>query len=409
MKRLVRQLEQAQIQRGRMKGCWSYYTKDALIDTGGDHSNGQFAVLGLFEAAMAGIKVSRATWEEARKHWELAQCGDGGWGYSSVGGNDSTGSMTVAGIAVQVMTSAMLQEDDDLDANGNPSCCAEPDIDESLERGLRWLASHFSVVRNPGGAGWKYYYLYGLERAGRLSGRRFFGENDWYRAGARHLIGSQNKRTKLWESSGNATDDLTATSFALLFLSKGLAPVLINKLKYGPQAKVANEVEDWNRQPNDIRNLTARLTGAEGWPKLMTWQVVDLGTATDQDSVGNLNQAPVLYLSGADRPEFTDQEIRLLREYVDLGGFILAVNGCGSTDFRDGVFNLVEKMYPNGETSLQKLTVDHPVFRAEYLLPESVELWGADFGCRTAIMYSPDDLGCLWNRWSKLDPPNRPI
>lgn len=407
MRRLVARLEGSQKTFGDMKGCWTYSTEGALIDSG-DHSNGQFAVLGLYEAAMAGIPVDREVWESAREHWERTQCGDGGWGYGDRG-NDSTGSMTVAGIAVQVMTSAMLRDDDELDADGNPSCCTKPEIDESIERGLRWMANHFSVARNPGGSGgWKYYYLYGLERAGRLSGRRFFGENDWYRAGARQLIGMQNKRTGQWDSGG-ATDASVSTCFALLFLSKGLAPVLINKLKYGPDVVRKDDADDWNRQPNDIRNLTSRLTGAEGWPKLMTWQVVNLNQASKDGTVGDINQAPVLYLAGSNRPEFDDKQIEMLREYVNLGGFILAVNNCSTVAFKEGFEELVEKMYPNGETSLQRLTADHPVFRTEYLLDaDSSELWGAEFGCRTAIMYAPDDLACLWNRWSKLDPPNRP-
>lgn len=409
MRSLVRRLENSQKTFGNMKGCWSYSTEDALIDTGGDHSNGQFAVLGLFEAAMAGVPVSRSVWEAAREHWERAQCADGGWGYASIGGNSSTGSMTVAGIAVQVMTSAMLQDDDKLDPDGNPPCCEKPELDESLERGVRWMANHFSISSNPGAGGaWKYYYLYGLERAGRLSGRRFFGENDWYRSGARHLVGMQD-RTGKWDPVNGNTDAVTATSFSLLFLSKGLAPVLINKLKHGPDEKQDDDIEDWNRQPNDIRNLTSRLTGAEGWPKLMTWQVVDLNKAAGDGSVGDINQAPVLYLSGAERPEFDQKQIELLREYINLGGFLLAVNSCSTVEFQDGFKELVEKMSPNGETSLQRLTAEHPVYRTEYLLnAEASELWGAEFGCRTAIMYSPDDLGCLWNRWSKLDPPNRP-
>ena len=408
MRSLVTRLETSQKTFGAMKGCWSYSTsKNAVIDTNGDHSNGQFAVLGLFEAAMAGVPVEREVWQSAREHWERTQNGDGGWGYS-VSGNDSTGSMTVAGIAVQVMTSAMLRDDDELDADGNPSCCEKPTIDESLERGLRWMANHFSVAKNPGAGAWKYYYLYGLERAGRLSGRRFFGENDWYRSGARQLIGMQNQRTGQWDPAGNATDENTATCFSLLFLSKGLAPVLINKLKYAPNVVRKDDIDDWNRQPDDIRNLTSRLTGAEGWPKLMTWQVVDLNHASEDGTVGDINQAPVLYLSGSNRSEFDDKQIEMLRDYVNLGGFILAVNNCGTVAFKEGFEELVEKMYPNGETSLQRLTAEHPVFRTEYLLDaDSSELWGAEFGCRTAIMYAPDDLACLWNRWSKLEPPNR--
>ncbi len=32
---------------------------------------------------------------------------------------------------------------------------------------------------------WHYYYLYGLERAGVIVGKRFLGDHDWYQEGAR--------------------------------------------------------------------------------------------------------------------------------------------------------------------------------------------------------------------------------
>lgn len=406
MRKLVGDLEAAQVRNGDMQGCWSYYTNNAFIDTGGDHSNGQFAVLGLYEAAHVGIPVSRKTWEAAQLHWQRAQQPDGGWGYSS--GASSSGSMTAAGLAVLVMTSAMLQKDEKLDANGNPvnaqgqpSCCQPPESNESIERGVRWMANRFAVSRNPGGGGWLYYYLYGLERAGRLSGRRFFGDRDWYREGARFLIRSQQQRDGFWNPGGNEQNPVIGSSFAMLFLSKGLAPVLINKLRYD-----AAEPQSWNWQQNDIRNLTDRITGAENWPKLMTWQVLDFVRDPDSLELSDLNQSPILYLAGQSRPVFTDKQIELMREYVNLGGFILAVdNGvrnCGSEEFRTGIEELIDRLYPNGETSLQRLQADHPVFRAEYLLNgDTIELWGAEFGCRTAIMYSPDDLACLWNRWTR--------
>jgi hypothetical protein len=65
-------------------------------------------------------------------------------------------------------------------------------------------------------------------------------------------------------------------------------------------------------------------------------------------------------------------------------------------------------MFPQGDASLQRLPGDHPVYRSEYLLnAEQMELWGVDFGCRTSIIYSPDDLGCLWQKWMKHTPPDR--
>ncbi|MGW8369734.1 MAG: DUF4159 domain-containing protein, partial [Gammaproteobacteria bacterium] len=54
-----------------------------------------------------------------------------------------------------------------------------------------------------------------LLRGGFLFVDSFFGENDWYRSGARQLIGMQNQRTGQWDPAGNATDANTATCFAL--------------------------------------------------------------------------------------------------------------------------------------------------------------------------------------------------
>ena len=410
MVQLVTDLENSQVKNGEMKGTWSYYTGNALIDNSGDHSNAQFAVLGLFEAAHVGIPVSRQVWQAAHDHWAFCQAGNGGWGYSPNAA--SSGSMTAAGLSVMVMTTAMLQQTEKLDPNGNPlketkagfvpACCSPPNVNDSIDRAVRWMANNFAVSTNPGpgGNGWLYYYLYGLERAGRLSGWRFFGERDWYREGARYLVRAQ-QRNDLW-GAGGGQGEVVRASFAMLFLSKGLSPVLINKLRYDSVEEQNATSKSWNWQPNDIRNLTDRITGSEGWPKLMTWQVLDFVRDPKSLELSDLNQSPILYLSGHRRPVFSERQIDLIREYISLGGFVLAVNNCHSDDFKAGIEELVERLYPNGETSLQKLQPDHPVFRAEYLLTNtSIDLWGADFGCRTAIMYSPDDIACLWNRWNR--------
>lgn len=408
---LARRLEEGQITRGDNSGSWSYGV--ALADFGGDRSNGQFAILGLRDAAEAGIPISREVWERADRHWRMAQNGDGGWGYSG-SNSPSTGSMTVAGISTLTITSSMLKDDDDVRPDGQPNCCTEREPDEELERGIAWLERNFAVGNNPGSGTWLLYYLYGMERAGRLSGRRYFGRNDWYREGARFLIDGQSRRTGEWRGVGPIEQDpVIGTSFALLFLSKGLAPILINKLKYGPRDPNNRHLvlgdENWNQHPDDIRNLTNLITSLDKWPRLMNWQVVDIDKAVRQNGVRDLLQAPILYIAGEDRPEFTEQEVQLLREYVIQGGFIFAVNVCGGAGFEEGFRELVTKLYPDGEARLQRLPADHPVYRSEYLLsPETVELHGVDFGCRTAIIYSPADLACLWQKWARQDPPNRP-
>ncbi|HEX6985374.1 MAG TPA: DUF4159 domain-containing protein, partial [Planctomycetaceae bacterium] len=382
--------------------------------TGGDRSNGQFAVLGLREAAFAGIPVNRATWLNIANHWLRSQGADGGWNYSGLGGGGSYGSMTVAGIATLNIVKTMLREDD-LTKDGVPNCCGrnkdEETIDAALERAYRWMESHFAVTHNPGAGGNILYYLYGLERAGRLSGRRFFGGHDWYREGADWLVRQQTPRDGGWRGVGNGEGDpIIGTSFALLFLSKGLSPVLINKLKFGP-TRADGEVagDDWNLHANDARNLTEFVSGLPKWPKLVTWQVLDLPKVMANGSVGDLLQAPVLYITGRDGPpQLTDAEAELLRSYVDQGGFIFAVAGCDKEEWDAGMREFVAKVYPNGEAELTRLAADHPIYRAEYLLdPDAVELWGVEVGCRTAIVYSPDDLGCLWEHWLPFDPPGR--
>lgn len=411
--KLVKKLEDSQIRQGENAGAWGYYAAGrGVLDLGGDRSNSQYAVLGLREAQDAGVPVSVDTWRRAREHWKLHQNADGGWGYSGRGGS-SSGSMTVAGVATMVITQGMVPKGDkDLNPDGTPNCCANEEPDKSVEDGVRWLGQNFAVGHNPHSNNWLLYYLYGLERAGRLSGRRFFGEgqnrHDWYREGAEYLVERQARLNGSWLGQGSLeTDPIVGTSFALLFLSKGLAPVLINKLEYGPRngpdARPSDTV--WNKHPNDVRNLTQLISGLEKWPKLLTWQVVDIVHA----SVADLSQSPVLFLNGEKTPRFTAEEVTLLKEYVAQGGFIFAERCCNSAEFDEGFRELIKQMYPQHEARLKELTPDHPVYRSEYLLdPSSVELWGVDVGCRTSIIYSPNDYSCLWHKWAPFTPHNRP-
>ena len=400
---LADQLQKGQITAGPGSGLWGYSFR--APGGGGDRSNGQFAVLGLRDAAYAGALVDRRIWERTRTHWLRFQNGDGGWAYTGGGGAlGSSGSMTVAGIATLQITSAMLRDEKDLLPNGQPRCCQPVTDDQQLNRALAWMGRHFAVGSNPGGRSWLFYYLYGMERAGRLSGRRFFGNHDWYREGAQYLVNGQNQREGSWRSAGIESDELIASSFALLFLSKGLAPVLVNKLQFGNNA-------DWNQHRDDARNLVEHITTLPKWPKLMTWQVVDINRLKGPTAVQDLLQGSVQMMSGRDVPQLNNQQVTMLRKYLDQGGFLFAVNCCQGAGFHDGMFELVKKLYPEGDARLKPLPTGHPVYRSEYLFtdPASVKLYGVDFGCRTVIIFTPEDLSCLWNKWMKQDPDGRPV
>jgi hypothetical protein len=412
--RLAERLESGQIKRDVNSGGWDYSLASGGFRT--DTSNSQFAVLGLREAVEAGAVVSPETWKRARGYWERAQNGDGGWSYDAVGNRGgSYGSMTVAGVSSLVICEQMLRSDDGVAPDGTPPCCQGTEPNEPLERGLRWLAQSFAVGHNPGGPnGWLMYYIYGVERAGRLSGLRFFGDHDWYREGAAYLIALQNGVSGHWVGAGNMEGHpVVGTSMALLFLSKGLAPVLVNKLKYGPrdpQRKSEILGNDWNRHRRDVRNLVDLISGSPKWPKLLTSQDLDLARAVESGGVNTLLQAPVLFITGEEAPVFTPDELKLLKEYLQEGGFIFAAPTCTSTKFETGFRAVVQQIMPPGEGELKRLTSDHPVFRSEHpLQAESTPLFGVDFGCRTSIIYSPEDLGCLWDYWSRVEPPNRNV
>lgn len=405
--KLVNQLEEAQLRTGENAGTWGYQSGSrGALEGGGDRSNGQYAVLALREASDAGIEVNAGTWRRAREHWMTHQSPDGGWGYSGRGGQGSTGSMTVAGIATLFITEGMVPaKEKELNADGTPNCCGNVETDKHVEDGLRWMAQNFAVGHNPKHGTWLLYYLYGLERAGRLSGRRFFGDglnrHDWYREGAEYLVERQAQLNGSWTGQGSLeADPVVGTSFALLFLSKGLSPVLINKLEYGPRAGQA-----WNKHPHDVRNLTQHISGLDKWPRLVTWQVVTMAQA----NVSDLMQAPVLFFNGEEAPRFSQEDVDLLREYIAQGGFLFAERTCKSAAFDEGFRELIRQMYPQAEARLKKLDAEHPVYRSEYLLdPSTVELWGVDVGCRTSIIYSPNDYSCLWHKWTPLKKSDRP-
>ena len=398
-------LENSQVRAGTTQGYWGYQLGDQPPNSG-DPSNGQYAVLALREAAYAGARISRETWELAHQRWVNDQQRDGGWRYTDK--QTASGSMTVAGLSTLSITTRMLLNDSDVDAQGNPDCCQLTAPDMALQNGRRWLAENFSVQTNPGSSEFHYYYLYGLERAGRMSGVRFFGNHDWYRQGATMLTDNSEPSGE-WLSIGLERAAATNTAMALLFLSKGLSRVVINKLDYNSPNGESRDDGEWNRHSFDVVNLVELIDGLPAWPPRLTSQVVTMSRLKPETAVLELNQAPILFISGREAPQMTDEHISWLRNYVDAGGFIFAVANCDGQGFDQGFREIVGRMFPQGDASLQRLTPDHAVFRSEYNIRdiEGVKLWGVDFGCRTSIIYSPDDIGCLWQKWMKHEPKER--
>ncbi len=224
-----------------------------------DHSNTQYALLGLKAAQRCGIrflpetykamanvvehfvrfqeekdpsrkKVPRMKMIEDREHGYVSYKTVSrildeprGWKYIGVGRDQLagsewqktvTGSMTTAGTACLLISSSIAKRRGAL--NGRLLAAAR----EAVWDGIAWLNAHFTVETNPGAGGgrWHYYYLYGMERAAVLAGVRNIGTHDWYREGAGFLLSRQS-------ADGSWNRDAVPSCFALLFLTRATVPM----------------------------------------------------------------------------------------------------------------------------------------------------------------------------------------
>ena len=196
----------------------------------GDNSLSQYAVLGLHAAANMGLKLDAEVWRRSVSVYSERQCKDGGWGYTT---GSSYGSMSCAGICSLAIGMNALGEQGGMQ-------------DHRIRRGLDWLAANFSVTTHPGSQSWFYYYLYSLERVGRILNIDFVGENEWYPLGARYLLSAQ-KPDGSWVGSSDEKDPRLATSFALLFLTRATR-ALRGELQRGGEGTLKTAIA-LSRQP----------------------------------------------------------------------------------------------------------------------------------------------------------------
>ena len=277
--------------RGEHKGAWAYPVGPA--GGGGDPSNSQFALLALYEAERAGIKVNDKTWRLALQYWQAAQNPDGSWGYSPGQPRHRQHDLRRHHVADHRLGRAEPRRRRGRRRAG-PLLRRRNRANDAIENGLRWLERNFSVHtqsqrRGPRSRARQLAAVLPvrrrtrrphdgtpLHRPARLVSRRgrHAGPQPGQPVG---LLERHRARTK--------TNPHIGTSFALLFLAKGRRPVLVAKLKHGPD-------DDWNHHRSDLANLTSYVE--KKWERDLTWQVIDPAAA----SVEDLLQAPVLFFNG---------------------------------------------------------------------------------------------------------------
>jgi len=333
-----------------------------------DNSAAQYGVLGMWEAAKRDLPVSRADWLGFEKHALATQHDSGAWSYGAHN-NDERTSMTTAGLAMLYITQDYLHNQD----FRTPGRARKHPLRAAIDRGLGWLDEHYEPGVNVNG-NHQHYTMYGIERVGIASGRKYLGGKDWYRTGARWIL----------DHPGTGTN----AAFSLLFLERGRVPVFINKLEI-PEY-------DWNNRPSDAARLTAWVSDTV--EQQMNWQIVPIGV----DPVDWLD-APILYLAGHKPLDLTAEQEQKIKRYIDLGGMLITAADSGSSTFTQSVRQMLKRLYPKYELN----TVDpqdellNVVFRfgANRLNVQSIHN-----GVRHLAIHIPRDVSWTLHSASHADP-----
>jgi hypothetical protein len=334
-----------------------------------DHSVSQFGVLGLWSLAQAGIEVDTKVWRQMDKAWRSQRQRDGAWTYreapfdekedgakgppSGIGGELL--SMTAAGVATLFITQDYANVAAHCDGNLR---------DADVAAGMQWVSTHLDEAEtgNLWSRQWEYYTMFGIARIGLASGFKYIGPTDWFGWGADRLLREQ-EPTGSWGSGpydaiGEGVDaGVFNTSFALLFLARGRAPILINKLQYNLLSGKKAAPGNWDQRPRDVANLT-RWIGREVETPL-NWQIVDL-----QERPVDLLDAPILYVAGNQPLKLSPGDVAKLTDYVHQGGLIVGHADCSNNGFADSFRKLGQSMFPG--QAFRPLPAESPIFGEQF-------------------------------------------
>jgi hypothetical protein len=368
-----------------------------------DMSCTQYGILGLWAGHRGQIEIPDRVWQHFNNLLLESQVPDGGWPYSvprgAPGPMASTPTMTAAGLA------SLFVMMDTVHTRGRGA--SRPDVSPlrntpftfrtmlAIEKGLETFARSYQPTLDG-------YYMYGVERIGVASGMKYFNGKDWFREGAAVLLDGQD-RGGSWGLDPRPVGAggglgfhgggvLCATSWNLMFLVFGNAPVLINKLQYGPK-----DDWQWNNYPRDAANLARWHT--RSYESLVNWQILDVAAATDEDFL----DAPVLYVGGYNDFKLADAQADKLRRYVQNGGTLLFVACGGKRPFLDAVLRLGRQMFPPErypEFQFTALPTDHGLYSAigagEKDPVRKLPIWHMSDGRRSFAFAVAEDVNHCW-------------
>lgn len=139
----------------------------------------------------------------------------------------------------------------------------------------------------------------------------------------------------------------------ILALLVGQYDFTIARLKYGGGG-------DWYSNPSSLPNLLKALGARTAVRAPQREDVVEI---TDP----RLFKYPYLYMNGHGNVRFTDEEIKILRDYFAAGGFLHADDNYGmDSSFR----REIKRVFPN--SPLVELPLDHTIYHSFYDFPKGL-------------------------------------
>lgn len=371
---------------GTSRGFFDYIRDDQRTNRI-DQNISQFGVLGAWTLSETVEGFSMDDWKSIDQAWRSSQHEDGAWSYNrnATDAYPKTVTLTAAGVSVMLMTQDVVNRGKSLDAGAVLT-------DPTIVKGLKWINDNYNTlldndktVQNNTFSG-----LYAIERIGLASGYQYLGKVDWYKEGSDHLVKAQ-LRNGGWTGAVN-------TSLALIFLTHGRFPVMLNKLSYElpvSPARGARMVEAaWNQRPRDAANL-ARFVSHQTERKL-NWQIVNFRSSPQQ-----LLDSPILYISGNQALTFTAEQKQILKQYVDNGGLILAHADGGTPAFATSIRRLATELF---KYEFRPLPQTHPIYTIEQFTAASWKrkpiIQGLSNGVRELILLVADgDYSRYWQAY----------
>jgi len=131
------------------------------------------------------------------------------------------------------------------------------------------------------------------------------------------------------------------------------APLTIGRLHYDGGG-------DWYGNPSSLPNLLQAIGTRTSLQVAPREKVV---TLTDPD----LWEVPYLYLTGHGNVRFSEEELAILRKYLQQGGFLHA-DDCYGMD--PSIRRELKRLFPDRE--LVDVPLDHPVYSVMYKLPQGI-------------------------------------